>query len=76
MEGIELNFVGVSHYLGSYLGLLEELEAWVQPQVEAWDHGVRNLREISKRQPQSSNSGLGILFQIKWQYLKTTFHGV
>ena len=39
-EGICLNFVSGSWYLGAYLGPQEELEAWVKPQVEAWDHGV------------------------------------
>ena len=30
-EGLTLNFVSVSRYLGAYLGLQEELEAWVKP---------------------------------------------
>ena len=32
-EGLCLNFVSGSRYLGAYLGLQEELEAWVKPQV-------------------------------------------
>ena len=39
-EGLVLNFVSGSRYLGAYLGPQEELEAWVKPQVEAWAHGV------------------------------------
>ena len=38
-EGLTLNFVSGSRYLGAYLGPQEELEAWVKPQVEAWAHG-------------------------------------
>ena len=47
MEGLTLNFVSGSRYLGAYLGPQKELEAWVKPQVEAWAHGVRFLAKIS-----------------------------
>ena len=46
-EGLVLNFVCGSRYLGAYLGPQEELEAWVKPQVEAWAHGVRFLGQIA-----------------------------
>ena len=32
-EGLEINFVGVSRYLGAYLGTREQLETWLKPQV-------------------------------------------
>ena len=35
MEGLTLNLLSVSRYLGAYLGPQAELEAWVKPQVEA-----------------------------------------
>ena len=41
-------------YLGAYLGPQEEIEAWVRPQVEAWDHKVRVLGKIARRHPQSA----------------------
>ena len=31
-----------------YLGPREELEAWLQPKVEAWAHGVHTLDKIAK----------------------------
>ena len=31
MEGLDLNFVSGSRYLGAYLGPRDELEAWVKP---------------------------------------------
>ena len=46
-EGIVLNFVSGSWYLGAYLGTQEELAAWVKPQVEAWAHGVLVLGKIA-----------------------------
>ena len=49
-EGLLLNFVGGSWYLGSYMGPQEEFIEWVKPQVEAWVHIVRFLGKIS-RQP-------------------------
>ena len=46
-EGLTLNFVSGSRYLGEYLGPKAELEAWVKPQVEAWAHGVKVLAKIA-----------------------------
>ena len=71
-EGLALNLVSGSIYLGAYLGPQEELAAWVKPQVEAWDHGVRVLGKISRRHPQSAYTGLGMLLQLEWQYLQRT----
>ena len=48
-EGLVLNYVSGSRYLGAYLGPQAELEAWVKPQVEAWAHGVKVLAKISLR---------------------------
>ena len=45
-EGLSLNFVSWSRYLGAYFGTQEGLAAWVKPQVEAWAHGVRILGKI------------------------------
>ena len=47
-EGLVLNFVSGSIYLVAYLGPQEELEAWVNPQVEAWFHRVRVLAKIAR----------------------------
>ena len=35
LEGLDLNFFSGSRYLGEYIGPQEELEAWINPQVEA-----------------------------------------
>ena len=59
-EGIVLNFVSGSHYLGVYLGPQEELEVWVKPQLKVWAHGVRVLVKISGRHPQSDYASLGM----------------
>ena len=49
-EGLVLNFVSGSRYLGAYLGPQAELEAWVKPQVEEWAHGVKVLAKIARHQ--------------------------
>ena len=41
-EGLCLNFVSGSRYLGAYLSPQEQLEAWVKPQVEALDHRLES----------------------------------
>ena len=46
-EGLVLNYVSGSRYLGAYLGPQAELESWVKPQVEAWAHGVKVLAKIA-----------------------------
>ena len=56
--------------LGAYLGPQEKSAAWVKPQVKAWFHGVRVLGKFSLRHPQSDYTGLGMLSQLKWQYLQ------
>ena len=71
-----MNFVSGSRYLGAYLGPQEDLEAWVKPQVEAWAHGVRVLGKIARQHPKLAYVGLGMSFQLKWQYLQRTFPGV
>ena len=76
MEGIGLNFVSGSGYIRAYLGTQEELAAWVNPQVEAWDHGVRVLGKIPRRHTQSAFAGLVMLLQLEWQYLQRTVPGV
>ena len=74
MEGIDLNYVSGSRYLGGFLGPQDQLDAWVKPQVEA--HGVRVLVKIARGHPQSAEARLGMLFQIEWQYLQKTVPGV
>ena len=76
VEGLTLNFVSGSRYLGTYLGPQTELETWVKPQVEAWAHEVRVLDKIARRHPQSAYTGLGMSLQSEWQYLQRTVHGV
>ena len=50
-EGLTLKFVSGSRYLRAYLGLQERLEAWVKPQVEAWDHVVIVLGKKTDDRP-------------------------
>ena len=42
-EGLVLNFLSGSRYIGDYLCPQEGLEARIKPQVEAWAHKVRVL---------------------------------
>ena len=76
MEGLTLNFVIGSAYLGAYLCPRDQLEAWVKPQVEAWAHGVIVLGKIARRHPQSAYAGLGMSLKIEWQYLQWNVPGV
>ena len=76
VEGLTLNFLSGSWYLGAYLGLQKELEVWVKPQVEAWTRGVIVLGKIDQRHPPSAYSVLRMLLQLKWQYLQRAVPGV
>ena len=75
-EGLTLNFVSGSRYLGAYLGPQAELEVWVKPKVEAWAHEVKVLVKIARKHPQSAYAGLGMSLQLEWQYLQRTVPGV
>ena len=46
-EGLVMNFISGSRYLGAYLGPQAELKAWVKPQAEAWAHRVRVLDKLT-----------------------------
>ena len=46
-EGLVLNLVSGSPYLGAYLGPWDQLEVWVKLQEEAWAHGVRVFGKIA-----------------------------
>ena len=65
VEGLDLNFVSGSRYVGAYLGPQEELEAWVKRKVEAWSHRVRFWGKIARRHPQSAYAGLGMSLQLE-----------
>ena len=60
VEGLDLNFISGSRYIGAYIGPRDQLEAWVKPQVEAWSHRVKVLGKIAQRHPQSAYSRLGM----------------
>ena len=75
-EGLEINFVSGSSYLGAYLGPQENLAAWVIPQVEAWDHRVRTLGKIALWHTQLSYAKLDMLLKFEWKYLQITVPGV
>ena len=76
LEGLTLNFVSGSWYLGAYLGPQEKLEAWVKPQVKAWTHRVRVIGKIDQRNTHLAYAGLGMSLQLEWQYLQRTVPGV
>ena len=38
---------------------------------EAWEHRVRTLTKISKRQPQPAYAGMVMLLHLEWQYLQS-----
>ena len=61
--------------MGGYLGIREDLEAWVRPKVEAWSHRVHTLDKIAKRYPQLAYAGFSMSLQLEWHYLQKTFLG-
>ena len=75
-SGLNINYVDGRRYLGYYLGTREDLEEWVSPKVEAWDHGVCTLSKIAKRCPQSAYTDLRMSLQIECQYLQRNVTGV
>ena len=58
------------------MGPRKELEEWVWPHVEAWDHRVRILAKIANWYPQLVYVSLGMSLQLEWQYLQRTKPGV
>ena len=65
VEDVALNFWWIRCYLGTYLGPREQLEALVQPQVEAWEHWVYTFDKISNPPPHFSYASLGMLLKLE-----------
>ena len=65
-----------SEYLREFMGSREDLEAWVCPQVVAWDYRVYKLAKISKQHSQVAYTILWMLLQLKWNYMQRTVPGV
>ena len=42
-----MKFVAVSCYLGAFVGLQEDMEVWMMPEVEQWMEGVQSLSKVS-----------------------------
>ena len=63
-DGLELNFVSGSRYLGAYLRPQEELAEWLKPQVEAWADGVIVQGKISQQHPQSAYARWGMSLRL------------
>ena len=69
-EVITLSYATGSHYLRDYFGTEKVVEDQVQPMVKLWSRGVRFMAKFAAQSPQMSYTGLGILLQLEWQYLK------
>ena len=46
-EGLTINFVSGSCYLGAFVGMWEDLKEWFTPQVEQWGEGIQYLYKVS-----------------------------
>ena len=64
-EGLPINVVTGLQYIGAYVGLQEDRGVWVQPQTEQWTTGIQALVKVSKRHPQTTHAGLGMLQQLE-----------
>ena len=64
-EGLAINEVTKLQYSGAYIVLQEDRGALVQPQVEQWITGIQALVKFSKRHPQKTHAGMGMLQQLK-----------
>ena len=73
MEGLRVNVVIGTQYIGAYVGLEGEKDNWVRPQVKKWAEGVRDLEKVARRNPQMAYASIGVLLQFKWQCLQRNF---
>jgi hypothetical protein len=70
MAGFAFQYVEGHRYVGGFIGTPESREAWLQPQVADWIHGVEQLAQVAKRYPQTAYAGLAKSLQMEWQYLQ------
>ena len=50
-EGLRINVVPGSQYIGAYIGPEEDSDAWVRPQAEKYSEDVRDLSKFIKKNP-------------------------
>jgi hypothetical protein len=70
LTGFAFKYVDGSRYVGSFIGTDEARDAWLQPQIEDWIFGIKQLAKVAQRFPQTAYCGLAKSLQMEWQYLQ------
>jgi hypothetical protein len=70
LAGFAFKFVDGSRYVGGFIGTNEARDAWLQPLVADWVHGIEKLSMVAQRFPQTAYAGLAKSLQMEWQYLQ------
>lgn len=62
----QFKFTDGHRYVGGFLGSDEARDKWLEPQVQKWAEGVRQLAMVAKRFPQTAYAGLTKSLQAEW----------
>ena len=57
-------------YVGGFVGTYEAESEWIEPQINQWVKGVKELTKVARRFPQTAYAGLTKSLQSEWQYLQ------
>ena len=63
-EGMVINFVAISHYMGAFAGLKGYLETWITPCVEKCTEGVLYVSKVAIQHPHMNNANMGFSLQL------------
>ena len=72
----KLDFVTGYRYVGGFIGAEEERDEWLEPKIDAWEQGVKDLAMVAKKYPQAAYAGLTKSFQNEWQYSMRVLPGI
>ncbi len=70
LQGLDLEFLLGSRYLGGYIGDKDGIEDWIKPKIQAWIQGIADLAKVARRFPQTAFAGMSKSYQQEWAFLQ------
>jgi hypothetical protein len=69
LRKLNFRYKAGTRYVGGFLGSDEARGEWLDPQIEQWVHGIKQLAKVARKYPQTAYAGLASSLHGEWQYL-------
>jgi hypothetical protein len=71
----KVSFCRGHRYVGGFVGSKAMRDRWIEPKIEEWVHGVKELSKVAQRYPQTAYAGFTQSLQSEWQYISRCVAG-